>query len=530
LQLGGRSAGRSWLQIKGPPEVLRPSRVTTAKMLELECANLEWIKAGRDAVQSLAVEGRQNPGTEDLTPAQRQAVKEVLESRNQVIGFVGVAGSGKSRALSAVRQAAELEGFVVVGMAPTSLASQALCDSAGIRNATTMQAFLMRKETEGPPEKRLLLVDEASLASTRMVAELREKVKAEDRVMFVGDTRQHQSVEAGRFLEAASGEGMKTVRLEEILRQKDEGLKQAVGLLAEGNVKWAAGELLKQGRVHEIPSRMARIQAIAKDYASSPDRTLVISPDNETRQALNEAVRAELREKGILVGEDREVRVLVSNGDLTGADRQVAANYQSGDVIRYSRGSNAVGVCAGEYVRVLGADAERNLLRVSRSNGQEITYDPRRLQGVAVFAEAERKFAAGERIQFTLPWKGERIANRELATIQAITANGTMALKLDGGREVRFNAREHPHLDYGYATTSFSAQGLTSVRAVLNVDTEQSKELVNTRLGYTAVSRASHDVQLYTNDAAALAEKLGRRVTKESALEIGSKQQMASSL
>ena len=69
------------------------ARLTTARMLELECANLEWIKAGRDAVQSLAAEGKQYPGTEDLTPAQRQAVKEVLESRDQVIGFVGVAGS-----------------------------------------------------------------------------------------------------------------------------------------------------------------------------------------------------------------------------------------------------------------------------------------------------------------------------------------------------------------------------------------------------------------------------------------------------
>jgi hypothetical protein len=253
----------------------------------------------------------------------------------------------------------------------------------------------------------------------------------------------------------------------------------------------------------------------------------VISPDNETRLALNQAVREELRARGMLGAEGREVRVLVQKSELTGADRQVAANYYAGDVLRYSKGSKAVGASAGEYARVLAVDGERNLLTVSRSNGQEVRYDPRRLQGVSVFAEAERHFARGERVQFTAPWKAQRIANRELATIQRIDAEGNLSVKLDGGREVEFNVREYPHLDHGYATTSFSAQGLTSVRALLNVETQQSKALVNQRLAYVAVSRASHDVQVYTNDAAALGEKLARRVTKESALEVGGKQQMA---
>jgi conjugative relaxase-like TrwC/TraI family protein len=496
--------------------VVPRGRVTTKEMIGLERCNLEWIQAGKNTVEPLAV------GTidQELTPAQQQAVKELLESRDRVIGFVGVAGSGKSQTLNTVRQAAELQGFVVLGMAPTSRAARALSDSAGIRNATTLQAFLMRKDAEGPPEKRLLMVDEASLASTRMVAELRKKVKAEDRVVFVGDTRQHQSVEAGRFLESAITAGMITARLEEIMRQKDEGLKHAVELLAVGNTKWAVGELIQQGRVQEVRGRRERIQAIVKDYASSTERALVISPDIETRGALNQAVRTELRARGMLSGEDLALKVLVDKGELTGADRQVAGQYQLGDVLRYTKGSKSIGVSAGEYVRVLAVDGRDNLLTVRRSNGQEARYDPRRLQGVSVFREAERKFAVGERVQFTMPWRREKIANRELGTVEKLDVNGNLAVKLDGGRGVQFNIREHPHLDHGYATTSFSAQGLTSVRALLHVETSQSKQLVNQRLGYVGVSRASHDVQVYTNDAAALGEKLARKVTKESALEM----------
>ena len=43
--------------------------------------------------------------------------------------------------------------------------------------------------------------------------------------------------------------------------------------------------------------------------------------------------------------------------------------------------------------------------------------------------------------------------------------------------------------------------------------TAKSPELVNSRMGYVAISRGSHDVQLFTNNAGELASKLGRGVT-----------------
>src|SRR5262249_34365870 len=142
----------------------------------------------------------------ELTPSQEQALKELLESTDRVVGFVGVAGSGKSNTLNAVRRAAELEGFAVLGMAPTSRAAARLAEAAGIRNPITVHRFLMQPTVPGQ-DKRLLMVDEASLASTRIVSELWKRLGPEDRVMLVGDPRQHQSVEAGRFFEAAVAGG-----------------------------------------------------------------------------------------------------------------------------------------------------------------------------------------------------------------------------------------------------------------------------------------------------------------------------------
>jgi hypothetical protein len=80
---------------------------------------------------------------------------------------------------------------------------------------------------------------------------------------------------------------MKTVKLEEIVRQKDPELKQVVEQLARGEVREAVQGLERQGRVHEISGPEERIAAIAKEYAKSPEGTLVVSPDNRSRVEIN---------------------------------------------------------------------------------------------------------------------------------------------------------------------------------------------------------------------------------------------------
>jgi len=85
---------------------------------------------------------------------------------------------------------------------------------------------------------------------------------------------------------------------------------------------------------------------------------------------------------------------------------------------------------------------------------------------------------------------------------------------------VRLSLDEHPHLDYGYAVTSHSSQGVTADRVLINVDSEQAGEqLINSRLAYVAVSRARYDAQIYTNDAKNLGEDLSREVSHAAAVE-----------
>ena len=91
---------------------------------------------------------------------------------------------------------------------------------------------------------------------------------------------------------------------------------------------------------------------------------------------------------------------------------------------------------------------------------------------------------------------------------------------MDSGREVEFNVRQMPHLDYGYAVTSHSSQGQTADRVLVHVDSEQAHgELLNSRMAYVSVSRAEFDVQMYTNDAKTLGHVLSRDVSHPSAMQ-----------
>jgi ATP-dependent exoDNAse (exonuclease V) alpha subunit len=164
--------------------------------------------------------------------------------------------------------------------------------------------------------------------------------------------------------------------------------------------------------------------------------------------------------------------------------------------------------------------ADENRLTVRRVAGEEVTYDPHRLSGVTLYREADRAFSVGERIQFTAPNRPRHLANRELGTLERIDADGHLQIRLDSGRTTRFRLEEHPHVDYGYAVTSYSSQGQTADRVLIYIDTAHaSEQLVNRRLAYVAVSRARYDVQIYTNDKSQLTAHLQREVSHRSAVE-----------
>jgi ATP-dependent exoDNAse (exonuclease V) alpha subunit len=122
-----------------------------------------------------------------------------------------------------------------------------------------------------------------------------------DRIVFIGDQRQHHAIEGGRPIYQMQQARMPVARLEVIRRQRDRNLRQAVIFTAEGRIAEALTLLENQNRVCEITLAQDRYEAIAREYLAAYEAgecVLVVSPANDERRQLNSAIRDVLRSRG----------------------------------------------------------------------------------------------------------------------------------------------------------------------------------------------------------------------------------------
>ena len=353
----------------------------------------------------------------------------MLKSYDGVQELDGVAGAGKTTVLSAIRDAAERAGYRVEGFAPTSRAA-ALLHDAGIESKTLQRHLAQPPDRDGRRQWHLYVLDESSLASTVQVHTFLTELNARDRVLLVGDVRQHQAIDAGIPYQQLQHAGVSTTRLRTIIAT-------GPGAAAPWNCS-----PMERSRRHPRPRQPGGCITLNTDDRFTPSqptthqirRARWSSPDNATRADLNTVIHQAMQTKGHVEAKERPVRVLVARQELTGADRQWASRYHVDDLVRYTKASNLVGVKAGEYARVLEVRPDRNQIRVRRDSGGTVTYDPRRAHGVTVFQESERQLAVGDRLQFTAPDRRLHVANRQLATVEARAA-GELRITLDRNTE-----------------------------------------------------------------------------------------------
>ena len=493
---------------------------TTDEIIAYERDTIVRMRGGKNQHETLVVPETRREIEEKyahLTRSQRAALERILSSHDTITGLEGVASAGKTTSLAAIREAAEHEGYEVKGLAPTTRTARKLAES-GIESGTLRRYVNPGEQPDWGQKKRLYVLDESTLAAAKQINEFLHRLRDEDRVLIIGDTRHNEAVDAGRPYQQLQEAGMRTALLDEIVRQKDPTFREAVEQIARGDMLPAVENLDRQGRVHEIVDPRELLTEIARVYVREPRATLAISPDNESRRTLNALIHREMQERGDVSREEHNLRVLDSRHEMTGADRQWAVQYEVGDVVRYTRGSKVLGMEPGEHARVENVDTKENRITIERANGEHESYDPRRLSGVTVYQEVERCFSEGDRVQFTAPSKELHVANRELGTIEKIN-DADVQIRMDSGREVAFSIREHAHLDYGYAVTSHSSQGQTAVRVLIHVDTGRGQQLVNSRFAYVSISRGQYDVQIYTDDRSELARNLSRELSRRSATE-----------
>jgi conjugative relaxase-like TrwC/TraI family protein len=198
---------------------------------------------------------------------QAAMVRDLTQGGGGVAVVVGRAGSGKTWALGLAREAFELDGYHVLGTAPTGIATVGLAEE-GFIEARTVDRLLLdlakgRTELDGGT---VLVVDEAAMVATRKLAPLlRHAERAGAKVVLVGDDRQFAPIAAGggfRGLRLRLGASELTVNRRQVAAWE----QRAIEDVRAGRIEQAIAAYAEHDRIQAFEARDDRDRALVNDW------------------------------------------------------------------------------------------------------------------------------------------------------------------------------------------------------------------------------------------------------------------------
>ena len=507
----------------------------TERAVAAERAVLRWLKKsdapGRFAIDAGSVERHLEAGT--LNDGQREAVRTLLLSSRHLCGVQGHAGTGKTTML---KQVVELAGAErIVALAPSSSAARTLQRETGL-GTKTLQWFLTRYRDVGDGcadartldrarevlEGTLLVVDEASLVSMAQMHSLTRIAEATGigRVALVGDKAQLRSVEAGQPFRVLQKAGMETAVMDEVLRQRDEGLKAAVLHMIDQKPDLAIEELgpgVLEMDADELGSRAAALWLDLDMEAR--EATKVLAPTHVRRREITDAIREGLKAEGSLHGRTLKIERYV-NLHLTRAQKGDLGNWHENDVAVFHADVYGVQAKSGDIFHVIGSEGEKVLLQ--HPDGKTRRADPSKYlrYRVDLFETEGIELQAGERIRWTRNDKERSLLNGEEAQVLWIGAK-TLRLQTADGRTLTLG-HDDPQLhfiDHAWTSTVHAAQGITCDQVIAVLDANQGA-IAGQAAFYVELTRARDNAVLLTDDRDGLVEALETAAGDElSALE-----------
>ena len=463
-----------------------------------------------------------------LSQEQSLAIRHATLKGGRVAVIEGAAGSGKTTTLRPITDLHREHGYEIVPTAVAWRTAVALGDDCDARPYCVDKLLKLAAKGQIEIGKRtLIVVDEAGMLSTRQahhILQLSERHGA--KVMFAGDTRQQQPVEAGpglRLIRDVAG----SVRVDRIRRQKADledvlvhvhgetpeqarfragltGPEERDAILAEYEAMdhkpvftpWqvSVSEALRDGeaeqaiqawhlrnRLHLCYDEEKTIGRLVDDWA----RHMKAEPDAST--VVLARTKAETRALSWLMRE----RVLAGKQDVKRAVIEVSRDLDG-------RVTEPIEIAVGDRLRIGATQWEKQLF-----NGTIVTVEGIEMQDIEVRpaegAAVSRKARNRQAGRSTGREPGADMAGAELETSQDESPVHITA-RTDDGRRVTFRHDEirdyhdNIRIDYGYAMTIASAQGLTVDRAFLLVDDRPSRETI-----YPAATRHREGIDVYVN-------------------------------
>ena len=536
--MGWEAVGTAIERLRRNPEIERleprkPTAESRAGMAHTEVYstrhNLGLEQAVRDmaaamaadtghALPEAAVKGKVETLLEQGYPLSREqslAIRHATVKGGRVAVIEGAAGSGKTTTLRPITDLHREHGYGIVPTAVAWRTAVALGDDCDARAFCVDK--LLKLAAKGQVEigrNTLIVVDEAGMLSTRQahhILQLSERHGA--KVVFAGDTRQQQPVEAGpglRLIRDVAG----SVRVDRIRRQKAD---------LEDVLVHVHKETPEQARFRAGLTNPQERDAILADYEAMESKP----PFTPWQVAVSEALRDGEAGKAIEAWHLRNRLHLCHDEEKTLTrlvddwERQVKARPGASTAVlaRTKAETHALSWLMRERVLARTPGAKRAVIEVSRDldgritepleiavgdrlrigatqwekqlfNGTVVTVDDlevRRAEAAAVSRRARNGAAAGRRSEADT----DRSEPELSVHIVAHTDDGRrVAFRHDEIRDWHDNIR----LDYGYAMTVASAQGLTVDHAFLLVDDRPARETI-----YPAATRHREGLDVYVN-------------------------------
>ena len=524
--------------------------LTTEENIKREATIIDRMKQGKGRIKSslsqvqseVAVQklsNKKNDQGKTFTPntEQMKAIHHVLTSQDRYICIQGLAGTGKTYAMTSIRELCEQEGITVRGACFTGKAADGLQNESGI-NSGTIHSFLnqleagkfnehkpkpqaphregvdltvqltkevltetlpnskewkkvaqeeLRKsdnelrheqrkeqiqkdgikqewdfsEVEKATKREIWIVDEAGLVDNKLMDQVQRAAEARGaQVVLSGDYQQLPPIGAGEPMKSLIENGAGTAYLEDIRRQSNIELLDAVRESVKGDHIKTFEKLDKSGDYHEIKDKKKRHEAIKEDITKIKLKDYIKTEGNGERK-LNQLL-------------------LVS----TNADRKVYNNEIRAEYVQ--RGELEKGQ---EY-------------KITSRNGDEEVIE-------------KRNFAPGDRIIFTANDNKLDVKNGTLGTIEQVEGN-RFTVRTDAGGFKQFYIDKYNSIEHSYAVTNYKAQGMTVEKVVADMNTKSKTQDRNAL--YVDISRAKEKAILYTDNKTKLEQQ-----TREFAKKVSSK-------
>ena len=221
-------------RVEGDELIYRAETYENEKYIAKKLTNLDRLCASVD-VSDIAgfIANEESRSGMKYASLQKKAIEDAL--RYGVMVLTGGPGTGKTTVVRALINIFDTMGFDIALAAPTGRAAKRLSEATSMEAKTVHRLLEMTYETTGSfvfrrnesclLDEQIIIVDEASMIDTFLMAALLRAIKNGARLIIIGDSDQLPSVGAGNVLrDIIDSKRFATVCLTEIFRQAQKSL------------------------------------------------------------------------------------------------------------------------------------------------------------------------------------------------------------------------------------------------------------------------------------------------------------------